>query len=140
MRYRVLMTTTCAAAIAAGLLGCRSNDPKAPASAGQDMLSIDAYPKITVDPPLNKYIVTHGPIVDSSREIMRVVVPIRATTNSVEPNVQYRFLFYDANGIELRQQTGWRMVQLPVRTEVQLAGNALDNTAADWRLEIRPGR
>lgn len=133
------MTTGCAIVMIAGLSACAPN-PKAPASAGADLLSVDAYPKITVDPPLNKYIVTRGPIVDASRSILRVVVPVRATTNSTEPNVQYRFLFYDDNGIELRQQTGWRMVQLPVRTEVQLTGTALDNTATDWRLEIRPGR
>jgi uncharacterized protein YcfL len=54
--------------------------------------------------------------------------------------VQYRYLFLDKNGVPLRAQPDWQQVTLEPRQAVFMSGNAMDDNAADWRLEIRPNR
>jgi hypothetical protein len=55
--------------------------------------------------------------------------------------VQYRYLFMDAQGRPVeRNEVGWKYQVLPPGVERFLEGNALDTTAVNWRLEIRPAQ
>lgn len=129
-------------ALAPSLLVTGCDTVKAPASAKPDQLAPVAYPQIVVDHELDGLIVYSAPKIERAR-IMSVVVPIRATTNTADLRVQYRFFFLDRNGVPIgSDQNGpdWRYTQLPSRSQVFLSGNAIDAGAEDWRLEIRPAR
>lgn len=143
MKTTILLLLTL---IAAGLIlgACRNNDVyRAPGAAQLDPLPLPMYPKVTVEPPLDQHVAVDPGLVvaDKSSGILSVSVPIRLISAKYgESNIQYRFKFYDAQGRELRVQTGWRRHRLPFRTQEQLQGNATDENAEDWRLEIRLSR
>lgn len=131
------------AAIAlAALLGAGcTNTPK---SAGTDRMSPDEYPQVVVESgrliapnELNKRIVLHGePVVQ--RDPFRVAVILRHHATGKTRYVQYRFRFFDANGVMLDNDPDWHYLELPPRARQQVRGVALDSSAVDWELEIRP--
>lgn len=113
-------------------------DPiKAPGSAQFDPLP--EYPKVTALEGLKDWVVVNDVVVDPGPP-MEVTVPARAKTDYEELNVQYRFFFYDSAGRPLQNAPDWHYMRMPSRTEVYMQANALDTTATDWRLEIRPAR
>jgi len=112
---------------------------KAPASSQPDQLPAAAYPQIVVDKELKGLIVNGVPKIDRAR-ILSVTVPIRATTDHADIRAQYRFYFFDRNGVPMGEEPDWRYTVLPSRSQVFLSANAIDAGAEDWRLEIRPAR
>ncbi len=54
--------------------------------------------------------------------------------------MQWRYIFLDGKGRRLQSEPDWQFSYLPSRTPVELRGNALDKSAADWQLQIRPAR
>lgn len=130
-----------ALALAVCLSGGCTNTPK---SAGSDRMSPDEYPQVVVESgrliapnELNRRIVLHGePVVQ--RNPFRVAVTLRHHATGKTRHVQYRFRFYDANGIILDNDPDWHYLELPPRARQQVSGVALDSSAVDWELEIRP--
>jgi len=137
MTARVLAAALVVACPVLMLSGC--DTVKAPASSRPDPLPAAAYPQIAIDKELEGLIVNGVPKIDRAR-IMSVVVPIRATTERADLRVQYKFQFFDRNGVPIGDEPDWRYRALPSRTQVFLEGNATDAGAEDWRLEIRPAR
>lgn len=139
-------TVMLAGLIAGGILlsaGCNKDRYRAPGSAGLDPMPLEIYPKVAVEPPLDRHLVVEPDliVIDDIGGILSVSVPVRITSRRYgESNIQYRFKFYDDRGRELPVQPGWRRHRLPFRTQEQLVGNATDSNATDWRLEIRVGR
>lgn len=124
--------------LAAG--GCTNEGP--PAAGRGDQLAPGAYPQIVALEKLDNVLRFSRPIVDPSEDgrPMRVSVPVR-NLDRRELNVQYRFEFQDNAGRPLRTNTGWAYKRLAGRgVETMLEANSLEDTAADWRLEIRPAR
>jgi len=129
-----------AAAVAAGLAGCDS--VKAPHGGHVDQLPSGQYPHIVMESKdLQKGIVFGQAVVDPSTDSkpMRVTQPARNVAN-YPINVQYRFEFSDAVGRPLKSNLGWRFMNMPSRQEVFFEGPAMDTTATDWRLVVRPAR
>lgn len=154
---RILSAMRVAAVMA--LAGGCANTEKAPYAAKRDTLATtttppgqDAwglakvegggrreYPQVVVEYALREYITIAEPRVDKG-EILKVTVPTRLLSDEDEQaRIQYRFIFFNAQGVPLRDQPDWRYIQLEPRSQVFLSANSTD-TAADWRLEIRSNR
>ncbi len=120
------------------LVGCQGSMPP---DAGQpDPLSADAYPQITALEGLGKYLAFAPPSVKAGGgRPMSVSVPVRARTDK-ELNTQYRFEFFDQDGRPIEPVMGWRYLRLPARVQHFMQGAVLDDTAVDWRLQVRPAR
>ncbi|HMN95176.1 MAG TPA: DUF1425 domain-containing protein [Phycisphaerales bacterium] len=70
---------------------------------------------------------------------LTVQVPVRNLSN-FEYLIDYRFLFYDADGLELAPAMSWRALSLLPKQVQMLRANALDARAVDWRLEVKWAR
>ena len=122
------------------LASCSPPDKRGPYPAGADPVLNANYPRVVVQEGLGPYIVAGEPIVERTQlGSMRVAVPVRAATQRENLNVQYRFDFLGQDGIPLQPQQSWRFIQLPSKSQRVLEATSLDDRAADWRLEIRPG-
>lgn len=122
--------------VAAG--GC--DKTMAPGAVQADPLAPQLYAKIAALQGLEPYLVMGTPPRVEAGPPMRVTCAIRAKTDYEELNVQYRYIFVDAGGVPLNNNPDWQYLRMQSRTESFFSGNALDKTAADWRLEIRPAR
>ena len=120
------------------LLGACNNTPP-PRPARIDPVLLESYPRIYFQGELYDRLAYAAPIVVSSIDKpMKVTVPLRVTTKD-QLNVQYRFEFYDADGVPLQpKQEGWRFIHLPQMARHYIQTSAMDTTAVDWRLVIRP--
>lgn len=115
-------------------------DPvKAPGAAKADPLPSAAYPQIVAAEGLSGYIAYDAPKVSATKP-MEVTVPVRALTDNQDLNIQYRFSFFDQNGVPLNENPDWRFLKLPSRNQRFLSGFAREQSAVDWRLEIRPAK
>jgi uncharacterized protein YcfL len=135
-----MWATWCGLAVAGGLVvgtgGC--DTVKAPYTPRVDQ--VQTYPRITVSGELAQFVAVSAPIVEKEVDsTMRVTVPVRLLSDAgFDSNVQYRFLFLNAQGTPARGgEMSWTFVNLPPRNQVILAGRSLDADAVDWRCEIR---
>lgn len=126
--------------VSLGLSGCKQDTVKAPYGGKQDPLPRVDYPQITVEGPLQPYLVFDASQVSRESGVLKVVTPVRLQSDGQESNIQYRYIFLDAGGMPLRAQADWRYFRFPSRQQVFLEGNALDSSATAWRLEVRPSR
>lgn len=123
----------------AWMLGGCAADTSPPGAMG-DPTDTQAYPNVTVEPALQRWIVVRSPVVERG-EIMKVTVPVRLQSATSKPiYVQYKFVFLDEAGVPLRVQSDWQFQQLEPRMERFLRGNALDSNADNWQVEIRSAR
>ena len=121
--------------------GCQDHsEVLAPGVVQADPLTPMLYPRIAALEGLQPYLVMANPPRVETGPPLRVTCAIRAYTKHEELNIQYRYIFFDAAGIPLRNSPDWQFLRMPSRTESFFSGNALDSTAVDWRLEIRPAR
>ena len=125
-------------AAAACLAGCST----APHVIKTDELPLESYPQMVVAEGLHRGIVATRPIVTASTDEkpMRVTVPTRSIHDSKPLHVQYKFEFFDKDMRPLRSNLGWKFITLAPRIQVFLEGNALETSAADWRLQVRPAK
>lgn len=131
-------------AIQAGLMavcaGCKDGS-KPPPGAMADPVLIENYPRVVALDGLQPYIGVAPPVEERTPgQPLKVTVPVRALTNGAELNVQYRFLWLDSRQSPTQPEGDWRYVRMPARSQIFMQGNALDDRATDWRLEIRPAR
>lgn len=98
-------------------------------------------PQITVlDPNLQRGLgFGQAVVIPSGQAPMRVQVEMRNLSN-YEYLVDYRFLFYDAQGMQLEPAMSWRQSSLLPKQLQMISANALDTTAANWRLEVKWSR
>ncbi|MDX2148626.1 MAG: DUF1425 domain-containing protein [Planctomycetota bacterium] len=134
---RVKRSAWLAAAGAACTLTLAACDTvKPPGGALQDPLPAQQYPQVVAG-SLQRWIGFDRP--NEQRDpVLSVTVPARALTDGQQLNVQYRFFWFDASGRPADAEPTWRYMRMPSRTQVFFEGNALDNDAVNWRLEIRP--
>ena len=64
---------------------------------------------------------------------------VRSLSPERRMNVQYQFTWLDADGRQI-SQGGWRYIVMEPRSQDRFTGNAMDNRASDYRLEIRSAR
>ncbi|UCD74373.1 MAG: YcfL family protein [Phycisphaerales bacterium] len=98
-------------------------------------------PQISVlAPDLQPWLGFHvATVIDDGERPMQVQVPVRNLSNH-KYLIDYRILFYDANGTELEPQMGWKMMALLPKETVRLSGKALSTDAKNYRLEVKWGR
>ncbi len=123
-----------------GGVGCTSEGP--PPSGRADKLAPGQYPQIVPLEGLARVLRFSAPIVERAEpgRPMRVSVPTR-NIGGRELNVQYRFSFLDRGGRPLGTNQGWAYTKLIGNgVETTLEANSLEDTADDWRLELRPAR
>jgi len=140
MKTRTLAILATAAALASTMVGCAGrSDPKAPIGAVPDQVARSQWPQVEVEPALAGWIAVEKPIVEQG-PVLKVNTPVRLLSDGGEfARVQYRYVFYAANGAPLRDQTGWKYVRLEPRRPTFFSGNSTD-AASDWRLEIQSNR
>lgn len=129
-------------AMGMGLVGCQTDRTKAPGGAAADPLPAWQYPKVEAAGGLSPHLVVSAPVVTAGTETrpMSVVAGVRSTWDKSVLNVQYRYFFFDEQGRPLNANPDWRFAKLPPRSQVFLEGSAMDTTARDWRLQIRPAQ
>ncbi len=123
------------------LLTVSCGDPyKAPGYGHSDPLPASNYPRITVEDSIQPWVGLGEPVI--KWDPLQVTVPVRALhEDSYDLRIQYRYVFFDGQGTPLRLQQSWRYDVLPAtRAQIFIAGTAMDDTARDWRLEIRSAR
>ncbi len=134
----VMMAMVVLAGVA--VAGCNRPLLQKPGEVQGDPIAIDNYPNVVAEGDLDKWLVVSRAIAESAQDKpLRVTVPIR-NGSKVELSVQYRFEFLDATGRPLDTTPRWQYMRMPVATQVFFQGAALDTTATDWRLIIRPAR
>jgi hypothetical protein len=138
MKTRLLVGVMMVVGGALAMSGC--DTVKAPYRPVPDQLG-GSYPQITVSGELAGFIETAAPVVEKS-DVLKVTVPVRLRSDpGYSSNIQYRFLFLNANGAPARGgDMSWRFMNLPPRDQRFLAGNSMDSDATDWRCEIRLAR
>lgn len=126
------------ASLVGGLSAC--DTVKAPFSPGLDQVGRANYPRVTVDPQLAGWLVVDQPTMNKT-DVLKVTVPVRLASDRNASNVQYRILFFNANGEPARGgDMNWTFLNLPPRDQRFLVANSLDSDAVDWRCEIRVAR
>ncbi len=127
--------------VSVGLVGCAQRRYDPPPSVVADPA---AYPQVVVSPDLTGWLAAGRPVVtrgEEGRGVLRVTVPVRTlVARGQTVRVQYRFLFLDGLGQLISPEGDWHYVRMPANTQRFFEGNALDDTASDWRLEIRTAR
>lgn len=121
-------------------VGCRTDISPSP-GLGDPVPAPMNDPQVTVlSPELQPWIRFHpAVIVDDGERPMQVEVPVRNLTDR-QYLIDYRFLFYDANGSELTPLMGWRMAAFEPKQVQRLKASALSTEAVDYRLEVRWAR
>ena len=104
-----------------------------------DPLDYNDYPQITVLEKLHRNVVLTR-VVEEEGSPLRVTVAVRNRGTDDERHVQYRFFFLDSRGVPEDPNPDWHYLHMPARTAMYMQGNALDRSAVDWRLEVRPAR
>ncbi len=139
MLLRIAAVSMSVAGLAA-LSGCQTNTPFA---AQPDNVEHGTYPRIVVEAPLNKFVAVDyaGIVVDqaTSDRPLAITVPVRSLSPDRRMNVQYQFTWLDRDGRQIGSG-GWRYIVMEPRSQDRFTGNAMDNKATDYRLEIRSAR
>jgi len=138
MRAALYITSTLALAVGFLLAGCA----KPPGQAVPDPVSEAEYPQISALGWLDEEVAYGKPNIRYSQngnQPLEVNVPARLLLSN-RREVQYRFIFFAADGRQLKPQMDWRYKEMPGRAQVFFDGTATSTEAKDWRLEIRPLR
>lgn len=124
-----------------GVPGCARPTVAPPAQPIADPMQ---YPQIVLSQDLAGWVAVDRPVVEgmgSDDGPLNVMVPVRTLTARGEAiRVQYRYIFLDDRGRPVHPQGDWRYERMESRTQKFFEGNALDERAVDWRLEIRTAR
>lgn len=135
----VLMSGVMASLATIGGCAQRRYDP--PPSVVHDQAE---YPQVVVSPDLAGWLAADRPIVgygETGNGPLTVTVPVRTLVSKGETiRVQYKFSFFDKLGRPIAPEGDWRYVRMPANTQRFFEGNALDQRAQDWQLEIRTAR
>lgn len=126
-----------AAALCGMIVGCDHLPPE------MEVDKEHPYPQEVCLEGLHKWVVADPAIVrgpQPEQSPLQVVVPIRSIYDKSPLHVQYMFEFYDARGIKLGGNAGWKFETLEPRVQTQFSGNAIQSTAVGWRLIVRPAR
>lgn len=125
---------------ATALLGCQVDRGPSPGLGDPYMAPVND-PQISVlSPELREWIAFHPAIIDDDpTKPMLVEVPVRNMTDR-QYLVDYRFLFFDENGLEVTPTMGWQMAPLEARQIARLRGSAMSLEAVSHKLELRWAR
>jgi uncharacterized protein YcfL len=133
----MLLCAVCATFVA----GCKSHDTlPSPGMA-------DSYPAPLNDPNITILAPELRPwlgfqpavIFDDGERGMRVEQPMRNLSYE-KYLLEYRILFHDENGLELKPVMGWEFISVDPKQLVRLGRSATSADAKDYRIEVRWSR
>ena len=134
-----ILCAVCIMAVVAS--GCTSPDTSPGAGRGDTYPAPMNDPQISVlDPELREWIAFQPANItrdagDADR-ITDIQVPVRNLTERIY-KIEYRYLWFDANGRQIEPVMGWTDARLDPKQVVRLDGNASLVDARDYRLEVR---
>lgn len=118
------------------LTACRS-DPRPYSGRADPVAAPENNPRILLSQPsLMKSLGFDAPIVSRPDGLLTVAVPTRSLGEE-RYILDYRFVWYDAEGYEVRPAMSWKEIVLEPKEQRRLQANALDTKAQDWKIEIR---
>ena len=120
------------------MTGCETVDTSPGAGRGDPYGAPFNDPTITVIPPeLREWLGFQSAIItEHEGRPMEVQVPMRNLTET--PYIlQYRILFYDAQGLELSPPMDWKRFALRSKQVVRLKATSLHTEAESYRLEVK---
>ena len=137
----IVSAALCALVLVCGPSACTSPDTSPGAGRGDPYPAPMNDPQITVlDPELREWIafqpgtIRHEGGVND--RVTDVQIPVRNLTERVY-KIEYRYLWFDANGRQIEPLMGWTDARLDPKQVVRLVGNASLVDARDYRLEVR---
>jgi len=118
--------------------GCNNQRDTDPFVGQQDPVASPANnPRIvTSSSDLMRSLGFDQPIVVRRDDLLTVSVPTRNLSNE-RYVLDYRFVWYDNDGMELRPAMGWREVVIEPRDQKRIAANAIDSRAVEWKVQLR---
>lgn len=121
--------------------GCQTVDTSPSPGLGDPYPAPLNDPQIAVlSPDLRPWLGFHPAIViDDDERPMAVEVPVRNLTDR-QYLIDYRILFYGADGAEQTPVMGWRMAALEPKQTQRLKGKALSTDAVGYKIEVRWAR
>lgn len=122
---------------AAMLAGCESP----PRAAANDPVVI-ADPRLSVLDPVGRDLLRfqQAVVVDREDQPLRVQVPVTNVSPRDTYYADYRFSFFDADGLLLEPTMGWEFLNFDPGQSQRMVGAAVHPTARTWRLEVRRAR
>lgn len=130
--YRCLIASL---ACCTALGGCGSQ-LRSPDTIQVDRLAFNDYPQIVMLDRTRLDAVLHdrptAGIEDSG--VYQVRVPLRSIASKTI-SYRYRFVYFNAQGIELDRDT-WSSKTVPARSAFQITGKSVLDGVSEWRLEI----
>ncbi len=131
----------CAGVVCCVLIGGCKTDTSPSPGLGDPYPAPLNDPQITVLAPELQQWLRFSPavVVKDDRQPMAVEVPVRNTTAN-QYLIEYRFLFFDENGLQLQPTMGWKFQSLDPKQMARLSGKALSEKAESYRLEVRWSR
>lgn len=132
------ITVASLALVSLALTGCNQQKDVNPWVGQQDpVASPNNNPRIVVSQAdLLNSLGFDQPIVLRKDDLLTVAVPTR-NLGDYRYLLDYRFVWYDADGLEIRPAMGWKEVAIEPRDQKRIAANALDARAVEWKLQVR---
>lgn len=116
--------------------------PRPPAGVGLDPVRASQYPAITIDGPLQKFVVAdydklyaNPPGPDRT---LFIQVPLRNQADN-DVALQYNVTWFATDG-KVLGETGFQTVELPSRRQIVVSANATSREATGWRMDVRSAR
>ncbi|MFG0294147.1 MAG: YcfL family protein [Phycisphaerales bacterium JB050] len=135
-------STTLIALLAAGALAtlgaCQKTLDPSPNAGLLDPVPAPANnPQVSLGSKELEQILGFEPGISERRNgLLHVAVPMRNLTNN-RYTLDYRFVFYDENGMELMPQMGYQEIILDPKEQRRPATNAPDGRAVAYRLHVK---
>ena len=123
------------------LVGCQQPDMSPSPGLGDPYPPPINNPDISVlDRGLQQWLAFQPAVrIRDSRTPLTVQVPVRNMADRAYL-IEYRYLFYDASGLEQTPVMGWKFAKLEPKQVVNLSANAMDTSAVTYRLEVKWSR
>lgn len=137
MTRKTILTVLLAAA-ALSLGACQKPNNPAPNAGLLDPVPAPANnPQVSLgSPELTQLLGFEPGIVERRNGLLHVAVPMRNLTNN-RYTLDYRFFFYDEDGIEVGPQMGYQEIILDPKEQRRPATNAPDGSAVTYRMHVK---
>jgi uncharacterized protein YcfL len=125
-------------AAAAAMAGCNKPYSPDPWVGQQDPVAApNNNPRIVLSSPdLMMALGFDQPIVLRPDDLLTVAVPLR-NLGDERYLLDYRFVWYDKDGLELRPAMGWKEVVIEPKDQRRIQANAIDSRAVEWKVQVR---